>query len=295
MNPLIAKLLQKRTVLLDGAWGTELQKHGFEIGQSPERMNLTHPAAVRSVAASYVAAGAEIILTNTFGGTRINLNRYDLGGQTVAINRAGVALSKEAAGHQAFVFASMGPIGEWLEPVGDLEEEAATEAFSEQATALLEGGADGIVIETMSDPREALLAVKAVKKIRPDCPLVCSMTYDIREGQIRTITGATPAQVVALLEPAGCDLIGANCGMGIEAMCAIQLAYRAVTRLPLWAKPNAGLPVEEKGKISYRETPDHMAARLHCLIEAGASFIGGCCGTTPAHIQAFGKILEQSN
>jgi len=280
-----AKLLREKRVLVsDGAWGTELAARGMGPGEVPELWNAAHPAEVRAVAESYLAAGSDIVLTNTFGGTSVKLARSGLAGRVGELNLAGAELSAQAAAGRALVFASVGPCGELLDPYGELAPDKARCAFAEQVRWLAEGGADGIVIETMADLGESKIALAAAKE---SCrlPVVVSMTFEKGPGGLATMMGVRPEQAARKLTDAGADLIGANCGAGIEQMVEVTRELRAATRLPLWIKPNAGKPELADGRTVYRETPAEFAARTAELVAAGAAVVGGCCGTTPEHIR----------
>lgn len=283
MHPLIKKLLAAGPIVTDGAWGTELQARGLECGELPDGWNLTHPDRVAEVARAYVEAGSHIILTNTFGANRVRLGGHAQADQVVAINRRGVELSCQAAAGRALVFASIGPSGKML-MTGETTAEALTAAFTEQAEALAQGGADGLVIETMSDLAEAKLALAAAKAT--GLPVVACMVFDAGKDKDRTMMGATPEQVARELTQAGADVIGANCGVGIERYVPVCQRLKAATDRPVWIKGNAGLPVMVEGKATYRTTPEEFADHVPALLAAGASFIGGCCGTTPHFIRA---------
>ncbi len=284
-------LKAKKVVIADGGWGTELFKRGLKPGQAPEMWNIDRLEDIRAVAVSYVTAGAEIILTNTFGGSPMKLAKMGLGSRMTEINRLGAEISKGAAAGRALVFASMGPTGELLKPLGTATEEEMVQSFGEQAKALVEGGADGIVIETMTDLVEAKAALAAIRRDHT-LPVVVSMTFDKKRVGYATIMGVRPQQAASELEKAGADIVGANCGTGIDDMIEVARVMRQATTLPIWCKPNAGLPELVDGNIVYRETPEEMASKLHLLLEAGATVVGGCCGTTPAHIKAF--VLERN-
>jgi 5-methyltetrahydrofolate--homocysteine methyltransferase len=277
---------KKKVFIADGGWGTELQKRGLPPGDPPEAWNLSHPEEVRAVALSYVEAGAEIILTNTFGGSPLKLAKVNLRGKVTEVNRKGAEISKEAAGDRALVFASIGPSGDFMAPLGTVSEEEMRGGFGEQVKALAEGGADGIVVETMMDLAEAKAALRAAKR-NTSLPVAVTMTFTHGPKGFATMMGARPEQAAAELEKSGADIIGANCGAGIDQMIELMKLLRSATALPLWCKPNAGLPELVEGKTVYRETPEMMASKLKALVQAGANIVGGCCGTTPAHIRAF--------
>ena len=288
MHETIKTLLNNHPVITDGAWGTELQKQGLKPGESPEALNLNRPEIVEAVAASYVTAGSQIIITNTFGGTRFTLERHGLADQVTEVNQAGAAISKRAAGDHALVFASVGPTGKML-MMGDVSEEELFDAFSEQAHALLAGGADGLVIETMSDLEEALIALKACKAT--GLPVVSSMVYDAGDNFDRTMMGVSVEQATKALTEAGADVIGSNCGQGIEGFVKLCASMKTHTDLPLWIKGNAGLPEMIAGKAHYKTTPEEFAAVAQPLLNEGADFIGGCCGTSPDFIRAVKHTL----
>ncbi|WCJ57965.1 homocysteine S-methyltransferase family protein [Fontisphaera persica] len=288
MHPTLAALLAHGPVLTDGAWGTQLQARGLPVGDFPDAWNLSHPDAVREVAAAYLAAGSQLILTNTFGANRLRLAENGLADQVLLINRRGVELSRQAASGRARVFASIGPTGKLLMN-GDVTEAELSAAFQEQAQALAEAGADGLVIETMADLTEATLAVQAAKAT--GLPVVGCMVFDSGKNKDRTLMGVTPEQAATALAEAGADVVGANCGQGIAGFVSICQRMRAVTDRPLWMKANAGLPVMEGGRTVYHTTPDEFARFAPELARAGAAFIGGCCGTSPAFIQALRAAL----
>jgi len=288
MRKLINELLSEAPVLTDGAWGTEMQARGLEPGDCPDEWNLSHPDRVEEVARAYVEAGSQVILTNTFGANRILLARHDLAGKAKEINRAGVEISRRAAGTRARVFASMGPTGKMLF-AGEVSEEEVAQAFEEQSRALAEAGADAIVMETMSDPGEAKLAVAAAAAT--GLPVVACMTFDSGRDHDRTMMGTTVEEAAVALTAAGADVVGANCGQGAEGYVGISKRLRAATDRPLWMKPNAGLPVVSDGNVHYDTTPQAFARHAQSLVEAGASFIGGCCGTAPEFIRELAARL----
>ena len=265
-------------LITDGAWGTELQARGLDPGVAPDTWNLTHPERVEAVARAYVDAGSQVILTNTF-----RANAVAMEGDLEAINRAGVAISKRAAGAGALVFASIGPTGKML-MAGEIDEERVADAFAAQAAALAAAGADALLVETMSDIEEARLAVAAAKST--GLPVIVSFAFDSGKNKDRTMMGATPEAVAAAMVEAGADAIGANCGVGVEHAAPICRRMRAACDLPIWIKPNAGLPKIEGTAIRYGTSAEFFASHYAALREAGASFLGGCCGSTPEFIRA---------
>jgi methionine synthase I (cobalamin-dependent) len=289
MHALLESLLAEGPVVTDGAWGTQLQARGLPQGGCPDQWNLTHPEAVAEVPRAYFEAGSQIVLTNTFRANRIALADYGLADRASAINRAGAEISRNAVGERAKVFASMGPSGKML-LTEEVTQQELVDAFREQAEALAAGGADGLVIETMADLDEARLAVQAVKST--GLPVVACMVFDSGAERDRTMTGATPEQVAGALTEAGVDVVGANCGQGIAGYVQIAGRMRNATELPIWIKANAGLPEMIDGQVVYRATPDEFAGYGPALVEAGANFVGGCCGTGPEFIEALVKALR---
>jgi methionine synthase I (cobalamin-dependent) len=288
MKPLLEQLLREKPVITDGAWGTQIQNLGLEAGACPDAWNLENPTAIEKVAASYVEAGSRIILTNTFGASRIMLERHGLSDKAAAINRAGAEISRKAASNKAFVFGSIGPSGK-LYFTGEISEQELGDAFEEQAMGLAEGGVHGIVIETISELDEAKIALRAARKT--GLPIVVSMVYDSGQEFDRTMMGTTPEEAAINLKNEGADVIGANCGMGMEFILTVTRRLRAATDIPLWIKPNAGLPEVSEGKVIYNTNPALFAAQALNVRAAGADFIGGCCGTSPAFIRELKTTL----
>lgn len=270
-------------LITDGAWGTQLQALGLQPGTTPDSWNLEHPDRVRSVAQGYVDAGSQVILTNTFRANPVTLAESGWAPQVEAINRAGVEISKSAAAGRALVFASIGPTGKML-MMGEVTPAAALDAFSVQARALASAGADALLIETMSDVEEAKLALQAAKAT--GLPVIVSFAFDTGKNKDRTMMGATPETAAHELEAAGADAIGANCGAGVENFVPVCARLRAACSLPVWIKANAGLPQIRDGQVAYSTSAAYFASHYHALAEAGASFIGGCCGTSPEFIAA---------
>jgi methionine synthase I (cobalamin-dependent) len=285
---LLEELIASGPVVTDGAWGTELQARGLPLGECPDGWNLTAPERVEEVARAYVEAGSRVILTNTFRASRLALRGYGLGDQVERINQVGVEISRRAAAGRARVFASIGPTGKLL-LTGETTEEELRAVFSEQVRALAEGGAEAIVIETMSDLTEAKAALAAAKET--GLPVVACMVFDTGKNRDRTMMGATPEQVARELTEAGASAVGANCGSGIEAYVPVCRRLRAATHLPVWIKPNAGMPELIEGRTVWRATPEEFAAQVPALVEAGAAFVGGCCGTSPEFVRAVARTL----
>lgn len=290
MNQFMEQLLARGPLITDGAWGTQLQARGLGLGEFPDLWNLTHSDRVAEVARGYAQAGSQIILTNTFGANRVRLGQEAAAEKLGEINRRGVEISRDAAAGFARVFASIGPSGKMLLN-GDITASELQSAYAEQARALAQGGADALVIETMSDVEEARLAVEAVLPV--GLPVIACMVFDSGKDKDRTMMGQTPEQAAEALTKAGADVIGANCGQGIAGFVGICRRLHTATDRPIWIKANAGLPIMVEGKAQYRVTPDEFASFVPDLVAAGANFIGGCCGTSPEFIAAIIRRLRK--
>jgi methionine synthase I (cobalamin-dependent) len=292
MNPVIQRLLSQGPVATDGAWGTQLQARGLAVGEFPDAWNLTHAERVAEVARAYVEAGSQVILTNTFGANRIRLSEAGLADRVADINRKGVEISRIAAQGRALVFASIGPSGKMI-MTGETTPEELRAAFGEQAQALAAGGADALVVETMADVEEAKVAVEGARSA--GLPVVACMVFDSGKDKDRTMMGNTPEQVAEALTAAGADVIGANCGQGISGFVKICGRLHAATPRPIWIKANAGLPEMVEGRVVYRTRPEEFAGYVPALVAAGASFIGGCCGTSPDFIRLVKQALQEGS
>jgi len=292
MNKIVQEIKKGRVLVSDGAWGTFLQKKGLQPGECPEQWNVTRPNDVYAIAQSYVEAGSDMIETNSFGGNYFKLKGYGLQEQVFELNKAAAEISRKAAGNERFVLGSVGPTGKLLL----MEEVTETElynAFKEQSIALEAGGADAIVIETMTDLEEARIAVKAASE-NTACEVICTMTFDkILTGEYRTMMGISPAEMTETLVDAGAAIIGANCGNGITDMIGIVKEIRKVNaQIPILIHANAGMPQYCDGATTFPETPADMAGRVREIIDAGANIIGGCCGTTPDHICEVHEVIK---
>ena len=290
IHPRIQELTSAGAVITDGAWGTQLQLRGLSPGEAPDLWNLAHPEKVSEVAKAYIAAGSQIILTNTFGANQFRLAEVGAADKVKAINETGVQISLDAAGDNALVFASMGPSGKLLMS-GDVSEAELHAAFSQQAQALASAGAQGLIVETMQDLDEARIAIAAAKAT--GLPVVASMVFDCGKEKDRTMMGATPEQAAAALVDAGADVIGANCGQGIAGFVKICARLKsAAVGHPVWIKANAGLPQMQAGKAVYAMTATEFASHVPVVLAAGANFIGGCCGTSPEFIRDISRQLH---
>ena len=283
-----------KVLLSDGAWGTLLQAKGLKPGECPEVWNIDHRNEVLEIAEAYLKAGSDIIETNSFGGSRIKLSQYGFGDRSAELNRAAASISREAAGNLKHVAGSVGPTGKML-LMGEVSEAELYDGFCEQTTALEQGGADIIIIETMSAIDEAVLAVKAASDTT-ECTVIVTMTFskDLK-GEYFTMMGVSPAEMVFSMKEAGAHIVGSNCGNGIEEMIGIVKAIRATdNKIPVMIQANAGPPQFVDGKTIYRESPELMASFIPELLKAGANIIGGCCGTTPEHIRAMARVLRRT-
>jgi 5-methyltetrahydrofolate--homocysteine methyltransferase len=285
--------LKTEILVSDGATGTELQARGLVIGDCTEEWNLARPDVVAAVHKDYYSAGADLVETNTLGANRVRLKTHNLEKRVQEINKKAVEIARGACPPGCYVAGSVGPTGEFLEPIGTATLDEMVEIFGEQVIGLVEGGADIIVVETMMAVDEASAAVTAAKKYS-HLPVIATMTFEPGKAGFRTMMNVTPEQAVKTLADAGADVLGSNCGRGIDDMINIIREMRQYTSLPLLAQANAGLPQMVDGKAIYQETPEYIRPRVKQLLEAGANIIGGCCGTTPAHTKVVREEIDAS-
>ena len=294
----LARLKRGEVLVFDGAMGTMLFAAGLKDGACPELWNATHADVVRGIHLGYFNDGSDFVETNTFGGTRLKLTAYGLQDRTRELNILGAKLAREVCPPGGLVAGSIGPTGhlpDWFAPLGDVSEEALTDNFREQAEALAEGGVDLFAVETMMYPEEALLAIRAAKEAT-GFPVMCTMFFQFErdKGRDRTMWGTSPEEAAKILLEAGADVVGVNCGDGgPERAAAIVRAMRSVTDAPLIAYPNAGLPIVHKdGRTTYELSPEEMVEGYPAILEAGANIVGGCCGTSPAHLAKISALVK---
>ena len=285
------KTWQKGSVLIaDGAWGTEFFKRGLMQGSPPDEWNLIHPEIVREITREYLDAGADIVLTNSFGANRFRLEPHGLSDQAVKINVAAVSLAREVIRDSAIVAGDIGPSARFLS-LGEVTADELYDVFAEQARTLADAGVDWIVVESMTDVEEMAVAVRAAVEMS-HLPVVASMSYNATPRGYRTMMGNPPEACVRTAEESGASLIGANCGSGIECYVALAPLLRSLTSLPLWIKANAGMPQIVGGRVVYPLSADEYASYIPQLVRDGVDVVGGCCGTDPGYIRAIAAALE---
>jgi 5-methyltetrahydrofolate--homocysteine methyltransferase len=289
-SPFLESLRLGRRLVSDGATGTNLFARGLPQGSTPEEWVLEQPGQIIRLHQDFIAAGSDLILTCTFGATSLRLSGSPIAGRAVEVNQRAVELTRQAVGTRpVWIAGSLGPVGGLLKPYGPLEVDAVTASYAEQARTLAEAGVDLLAIETQFDMAEAKAAIQGVRSVT-DLSLVCSFSYD--RGR-RTMMGLSPTQAARQLADLGVDLIGINCGRSLEDNLQNLLELRQVTDLPIWFKPNAGLPhIDEQNRTTYSVTPAEMAAQVPAWLEAGAQVVGGCCGTSPDHLAQIAQAVK---
>jgi 5-methyltetrahydrofolate--homocysteine methyltransferase len=293
MEPILQRISRGEVLVADGAMGTLLFERGLKPGYSPEEMNLSHPEVLADIARLYLEAGSDIVQTNTFGGSPLKLSNFQLQDRTEEINRVAVEVVRRETAGRAYVSGSCGPTGCLLKPYGDTEPEEMLDSFRRQLTAMLAAGPDVICVETMSDLQEATLAIRAAREISAHIPIMATMTFDKTPRGFFTMMGVNVPTAVAGLLEAGADIVGSNCGNGLENMIALAREFRRHTERPLLIQSNAGLPESRDGQLYYTESPEYFGERVAELLAAGVAIIGGCCGTTPAHIRAIRQAVDR--
>ncbi len=299
MKKLLQEAIRERRLVCDGAMGTQLMLAGLESGGCGEYWNIVHPERVLEIQRRYVEAGADCLITNTFGGSRLMLRRHGHDNQLREINQAAVHIARKAFGdHEGYVLGDVGPLGAILEPYGDLPVADARAAYGEQASALVDAGADAVIIETQTSLEELGAAIEAAKAAGAPC-IIASLAYDLSADQTFYVTmmGVMPDQAAKFVEERGADIVALNCGTGMDMRGAAKVVqlYRESCSLPTMAQPNAGLPVLEKGKAVYKQLPEDMALGVPSVLEAGIGIVGSCCGSTPAHTRAIRQVVEEFN
>lgn len=294
MKKISKALSDAKLIVSDGAWGTYLFRKGLKSGSCPEEWNLTHQKEVFEIAQSYILSGSRIISTNSFGANTFKLSQYHLQDKLIEICKTSAEISRRAAGTNNIVAASIGPTGKFL-IMGDVTKEELYKSFDQQAIAFEKGGADAVCIETFYDIEEAEQAIKAVKE-NTSLEIICTFTFNKTENGFKTLMGVEPQLMTEKLVLFGADIVGANCGAGFEDMINIVKEIRAVSSdIPIMVQANAGLPILENGNLLYSETPELIKDIIPKIIKAGASVIGGCCGTTPEHIKVISQIVNEYN
>jgi len=285
-------LVRQKIVVFDGAMGTMLFQAGLSGGECPEIWSDSHPDEIKKIHQLYCAAGCDVLETNSFGGSSIKLKSYGLEKRAPELNRKAARIARSAAPADTYVAGSMGPTGQFLQPLGDLGPEDLFNSFAEQAGALAEGGADLLCIETMMDIQEATIAVKAAKE-RTSLPVIATMTFNKTPNGYFTMMGVTPTEAARQLREAGADIVGSNCGNGPDEMIGLIPLFAAATELPLLFQSNAGMPKLVDGKAIYDMGPDEFAEWIPRFVHSGARLVGGCCGTTPEHIRKIAAALKK--
>jgi len=299
MKKLLHEVLMQRRLVCDGAMGTQLMLAGLANGDCGEAWNLSHPERVLTIQSNYVAAGADCLITNTFGGSRLMLKRHGHVDDLKTINQAGARIAREAFGDRpGFVLGDLGPLGAILEPYGDLPHADAHAAYEEQARALVEGGVDAIIIETQTSLEELGVAIDAAKTAGAPS-IIASLAYDLSADKTFYVTmmGVMPEQAAAFVQERGANIVALNCGTGMDMAGAAMVAkqYRSGCKLPVMVQPNAGLPVLENMKAVYKQLPADMALGVPSALDAGANIIGSCCGSTPDHTRAIRQVVQKFN
>ena len=292
MENILERLKRGDRIVADGAFGTMLMQRGLAQGHPPETVNLSAPRMLEEISALYLEAGAEIVATNTFGASSMRLEHFRLDEEVERINRVAVEAVRRAVGDRGYVSGSVGPTARMLKPFGDTDPEAIYDSFRDQIRILISCGVDMVCIETMTDVAEAELAIKAARDLNGSLPVVATVTFGKTKKGFRTLMGTDIAETARRLKAAGADIVGSNCGNGAENMLEIARDFTEYCEAPIMIQSNAGLPRQSGDDLVYPETPDFMAEKAAEMLRLGVRIIGGCCGTTPDHIRAIRKAVD---
>jgi 5-methyltetrahydrofolate--homocysteine methyltransferase len=293
VRPLLERLAAGDALVGDGAWGTQLMARGLRPGECPERFNLEHPEVLATIAGLYLEAGADLLTTNTFGGSPLRLAQHGLDELVDEVNLRAVEALRRVAGDRALVSGSVGPCARILAPYGDADPGEVGAGFERQARALAAAGADLLCVETMTDVEEAVLAVQAAKRAAPRLPVIATMTFDPTPRGFYTVMGNRLEECVRRLEGAGADVVGSNCGHGMGQMVEIAAELVRHATRPVAIQANAGLPVHQGGAVVYPETPERFGEGTRQLLDLGVRVVGGCCGTGPEHVRAIRQAVDR--
>jgi len=292
--------IKQGLLLLDGAMGTQLIARGIQAGACNEYLNIYSGEIISGIHEAYLQAGSDAIITNTFGANRYSLSRHGFAEETARINKAGAELAKRAVGEEQYVLGDIGPSGDFLEPLGALKPDELRDAFTEQAEALLDGDVDGFIIETMTALDEAVIAVEATKSVAGDLPVLVSLSFDKTGSDFKTMMGVGIEAAVSKIVPLNVDAIGFNCGtLSLDDYVELTYKFIAAVRehsedMVICAEPNAGKPELVERKAVYKVSPEDFAAAAEKIHSAGVTIIGGCCGTSPTHIEAVAGLIKNS-
>jgi 5-methyltetrahydrofolate--homocysteine methyltransferase len=292
LQPVLERINAGEVLVADGAIGSLLFQRGLQTGECPESLNLTKPEILEEIARLYFDAGAEIIQTNTFGASPVKLSEYGLEEETEEINSRSVACVRNVVSDQAYISGSCGPSGRILKPYGDADPDLLYQGFERQVKALIRAGVDMVCVETMTDLQEATLAIQAVKNNFPQIPVMATMTFDQTPRGFYTVMGVSIEDAAGGLQIAGADIIGSNCGNGLENMIEIARQFKEISDLPIVIQSNAGMPEVINSDLIYPETADFFKEKTPEMIDSGVSVIGGCCGTTPDHIRTIKIVVD---
>ena len=286
--------IKHRVLLSDGATGTFLQTKGLEPGGCPELMNVEYPEAVIEMAKGYFDSGSDFVLTNTFGGSPFMLKKYDFEDKVELFNSEGAKLAKSVCPEGKYVVGSIGPTGEFIEPLGNVSEDEMSDGFKRQINGLIDGGVDAIIFETQMAIEELVLGIKTTKEIS-NIPVIGSMVFDKGPRGFFTMMGVSPENAANQIFDAGADIVATNCGNGSEKMVDLAKELMEHSKLPLMVVSNAGIPKLKNKKVIYDETPEYMCENFQKLLDVGVSILGGCCGTTFNHINKFSNLINENN